>query len=88
MFLGSYKVYSPAFIDKPEVNRGNKIVLPASALYELSTLRIQYPMTFVIYNPNMGCMRAFCGVLEFSADEGMCHIPVWMMNNLCVSEGA
>ena len=24
VFLRSYKVYSPAFIGKPEVNRGNK----------------------------------------------------------------
>merc|ERR1712137_781199 len=83
IFLRSYKVYSPAFIGKPEVNRGNKIILPTSALHELSRLRIQYPMTFMISNSQMG-MKTFCGVLEFSADEGMCHIPVWMMNNLCV----
>jgi hypothetical protein len=27
-------------------------------------------------------------VLEFSAEEGVVHIPVWMMNNLFLEEGA
>jgi ubiquitin fusion degradation protein 1 len=27
-------------------------------------------------------------VLEFSAEEGVCHIPVWMMNNLFLEEGS
>ena len=44
-------------------------------------------MTFMISNSVMG-MKSFCGVLEFSAEEGMVHIPVWMMNNLCLEEGA
>ena len=44
-------------------------------------------MTFMISNSMMG-MKSFCGVLEFSAEEGMVHIPVWMMNNLCLEEGA
>lgn len=87
MFLRSYKVYNPAFIDKPEINRGNKIILPASALHELSRLRISYPMTFMISNPQMG-IKTYCGVLEFSANEGTCNIPFWMMNNLCVEDGS
>lgn len=33
-------------------------------------------------------IKTYCGVLEFSAEEGMCHIPIWMMNNLCVEEGS
>ena len=103
--------YSPAFIGKPELNRGNKskcpivfraieatkgkksnffsilVILPTSALHELARLRIQYPMTFMISNSQMG-IKTFCGVLEFSAEEGMCHIPIWMMNNLCIEEGS
>ena len=51
IFIRSYKVYSPAFIGKPEVNKGNKIILPSSALNELARLRISYPMTFMISNP-------------------------------------
>jgi hypothetical protein len=51
IFMRSYKAYSPAFIGKPEVNKGNKIILPGSALHELARLRISYPMTFMISNP-------------------------------------
>ena len=32
--------------------------------------------------------KSYCGVLEFSADEGTCHIPVWMMDQLYLEEGA
>ena len=39
-FLRSYTVYSPAFCGKPEVNRGNKIIMPTSALDELTRMRI------------------------------------------------
>lgn len=87
IFLRSYKVYSPAFIGKPEVNRGNKIILPSSALNELARLRITYPMTFMISNPHMS-KKSYCGVLEFSAEEGTCHIPLWMMDQLLLEEGA
>ncbi len=29
-----------------------------------------------------------CGVLEFTADEGTCYIPFWMMQNLLIEEGS
>jgi len=51
IFIRGFKVYSPAFIGKPEVNKGNKIILPTSALTELARLKIQYPMMFMISNP-------------------------------------
>jgi ubiquitin fusion degradation protein 1 len=44
-------------------------------------------MTFMISNPMMN-KKSYCGVLEFSAEEGMCHIPVWMMDSLLVEEGS
>jgi len=28
-----------------------------------------------------------CGVLEFTAEEGTCYIPFWMMQNLLIQEG-
>lgn len=61
--------------------------MPTSALAELGRLNISYPMTFMIQNPQLG-KKSFCGVLEFSAEEGVVHIPVWMMNNLFLEEGA
>lgn len=66
VFLRSYKVYSPAFIGKPELERGNKIILPESALGELSRIHTSYPMTFMISNPAIG-KKTYCGALEFIA---------------------
>jgi len=63
------------------------VILPSSALNELSRLKISYPMTFMVSNPDMQ-IKSFCGVLEFSAEEGMCILPLWMMNNLCLQEGS
>ena len=42
IFIRQFKAYSPAFIGKPEVNNGNKIILPSSALAELARLKISY----------------------------------------------
>lgn len=86
-FMRSFQCFSPAFIGKQNINRGNKIILPASALNELSRMKISYPMTFMIMNPELS-IRTYCGVLEFDAEENSCNIPLWMMNNLCVGEGS
>jgi len=32
--------------------------------------------------------KTYTGVLEFSADEGMVFLPIWMMNNLFLEEGS
>ena len=87
VFLRQYRAYSPAFFGKTELNRGNKIILPGSALHELARLRISYPMIFMISNPQMG-KKSYCGVLEFSAEEGTCCLPYWMMNNLFLEDGS
>jgi len=63
------------------------VILPSSALHELARLNISYPMLFMISNPQMG-KKTYCGVLEFSAEEGMCYLPIWMMNNLFLEEGS
>ncbi len=43
-------------------------------------------MLFQLQNPNKGTMT-HCGVLEFTAEEGSCVIPFWMMQNLLIEEG-
>lgn len=63
------------------------VILPSSALHELARLNISYPMLFMISNTQMG-KKTYCGVLEFSAEEGMCYLPYWMMNNLFLEEGS
>lgn len=88
VFLRSYKAYSPAFFGKNDINKGNKskhfeknhaviVILPSSALHELARLSISYPMIFMISNPQMS-KKTYCGVLEFSAEEGLCYLPYWV----------
>ena len=85
-FEASYRVYPVSFIDKTQLENGDKVVLPPSALDRLSQLRIDYPMLFQISNPKEG-KTSHCGVLEFVADEGHAYIPYWMMQNLLLQEG-
>ena len=85
-FEATYRVYPVSFIDKTQLENGDKVVLPASALDRLSSLRIDYPMLFQISNPKQK-KTSHCGVLEFVADEGHAYIPYWMMQNLLLAEG-
>ena len=64
--------------------QGDKIILPPSILELLIELEVQYPMTFEIVTNNK---KTHCGVLEFTADEGTCYIPTWIMQNLYLKEG-
>ncbi|PAV76206.1 hypothetical protein WR25_21346 [Diploscapter pachys] len=70
-----------------EINYGGKILLPNSVLDQLVRLNIQYPMLFKITNPELSTFT-HCGVLEFSAQEGQCFLPEWMMYQLCLAEGS
>jgi ubiquitin fusion degradation protein 1 len=79
-------VYPVSFIDKTQLENGDKVILPPSALDRLSQLRIDYPMLFQITNPKEN-KTSHCGVLEFVADEGHAYIPYWMMQNLLLQEG-
>jgi ubiquitin fusion degradation protein 1 len=62
------------------------VIMPPSALDQLTRLNIEYPMLFKITNKN-GDRTTHTGVLEFIADEGKVYIPFWMMRNLLLQEG-
>jgi ubiquitin fusion degradation protein 1 len=83
-FEQQYRCYSAAFKQRDDINKGGKIILPASALEQLASLKIQYPMMFEIFNDNK---KTHCGVLEFTAEEGKCILPYWIMKNINVDEG-
>ncbi|KAJ6299611.1 hypothetical protein OIU76_020562 [Salix suchowensis] len=85
-FEQSYRCYPVSFIDKAHLERGDKIIMPPSALDRLATLHIDYPMLFELHNPSAG-RTSHCGVLEFIADEGMIYLPYWMMENMLLQEG-
>ena len=44
-------------------------------------------MMFMITNPSMA-KKSYCGVLDFTACEGTCHLPDWMIKNLCLDDGS
>ena len=55
--------------ERDDLEHGGKIILPPSALDQLTRLNIVYPMLFKL--TNMSANRTtHCGVLEFVADEG------------------
>ncbi|KAK4015199.1 hypothetical protein OUZ56_030186 [Daphnia magna] len=72
--------------ERQDVEKGGKIIMPPSALDQLTRLNIVYPMLFKLTNPREGRIT-HCGVLEFVADEGKIYLPYWMMQNLLLDEG-
>lgn len=62
-------------------------MLPPSAFDTLARLQVDYPMLFRLTSTTDE-RTTHCGVLEFTAEEGTCYIPFWMMQNLLIEEGA
>ncbi|KAK1402665.1 ubiquitin fusion degradation protein 1-like [Heracleum sosnowskyi] len=85
-FEQTYRCYPASFIDKPQIENGDKIIMPPSALDRLASLHIDYPMLFELRNAATERV-SHCGVLEFIAEEGMIYMPYWMMENLLLQEG-
>jgi len=88
-FNTTYRCFSVAMLpgnERQDVERGGKIIMPPSALEQLTRLNINYPMLFKIVNKNTS-RTTHCGVLEFVADEGKVYLPLWMMHNLVLEEG-
>ncbi|KAF8820138.1 ubiquitin fusion degradation protein UFD1CY [Cardiosporidium cionae] len=85
-FNKEYRCYSVSFMARDDMEKGNKILLPQSALHLLARLNISWPMLFEISNA-VKDRTTHSGVLEFIADEGCCFMPYWMMQNLLLKEG-
>lgn len=84
-----YRCYSIAMMPGPEretANHGGKMFLPASALDKLTQLHITYPMLFELTNGAKG-KSTHAGVLEFTAEEGRCYLPFWLMQTLLLEPG-
>lgn len=86
-FEEQYHCYSVAYADKPHLEKGDKILLPPSAFDTLARLQVDYPMLFKL-SSSVDNKSTHSGVLEFTAEEGTCYIPFWMMQNLLIEEGA
>ena len=61
--------------------------MPPSALAHLSNLEIEGPWMFELRNPANSAASTHAGVLEFIAEEGVVHLPYWMMKTLRLNEG-
>ncbi|XP_050667532.1 ubiquitin recognition factor in ER-associated degradation protein 1 isoform X2 [Leptidea sinapis] len=89
-FNMTYRCFSVSMLpgnERQDVERGGKIIMPPSALEQLTRLNIVYPMIFKLTNKKSKRLT-HCGVLEFVADEGKVYLPHWMMANLVLEEGA
>ncbi|GAA6029224.1 hypothetical protein JCM8097_003576 [Rhodosporidiobolus ruineniae] len=96
-FRRQYRAYSTAILEvqqgrsynggRANLMYGGKIVMPPSALEELTQLDIELPITFELTNPANPELNTHCGVLEFIADEGCVNLPQWMMDQLRLNEG-
>ena len=80
-------VYPVSFMGRADLEFGNKILLPPSALDQLARLSIVYPMLFELSNENQPGTVSHGGVLEFVAEEGRCYVPWWLMQSLLLAEG-
>ncbi|XP_010521864.1 PREDICTED: ubiquitin fusion degradation protein 1 homolog isoform X2 [Tarenaya hassleriana] len=85
-FEQCYRCYPVSFIEKAHLEKGDKIIMPPSALDRLASLHIEYPMLFELSNISAEKVT-HCGVLEFIADEGLVYLPYWMMQNMLLQEG-
>ncbi|KAI9091379.1 hypothetical protein K1719_028190 [Acacia pycnantha] len=81
-----YRCYPASSLNKPHLENGDKIIMPPLALNFLAFLNIDYPMMFEIRNDAAGRV-SHCGVLEFTAEEGMVYMPNWMMGHMLLQEG-
>jgi len=61
--------------------------MPPSALANLAGLDLESPWMFQLRNPANPAASTHAGVLEFIAQEGVVHLPYWMMKTLHLDEG-
>ena len=65
----------------------NKILLPESVLYSLrENDKLEFPLFFKVYNTQTKYGHV-CGVEEFTAPPGVCHVPYQLMADISVNEG-
>ncbi|KAI6028653.1 UFD1-domain-containing protein [Pisolithus orientalis] len=73
--------------ERENVSYGGKIIMPPSALANITRLDLESPWMFQLRNPSNPAASTHAGVLEFIADEGVVHLPYWMMKTLRLDEG-
>ena len=70
-----------------EYEEGDKIILPQNVIMNLKPPEDGSPLFFKLTNQTQE-RSIHCGVLEFTALIGNCHLPYWMMSQLILEEGS
>jgi ubiquitin fusion degradation protein 1 len=83
MFTNQYRVKSIHKTGKEHWNHSGKIIFPVSASEELFSQEITFPIQFEISSQTK---TTHCGVWEFTAKEGFCYLPDWLMEQLNIKE--
>ncbi|TKY67367.1 Ubiquitin fusion degradation protein 1-like [Spatholobus suberectus] len=87
IFENVYHCYPVSFIEKQFDSFFYVTKLVGYLCKNLSaSLDIDCPMLFELRNPSAE-KATHCGVLEFTADEGIIYMPKWMMENMRLEEG-
>ncbi|KAG0440460.1 Ubiquitin fusion degradation protein 1 like protein [Dictyocoela muelleri] len=74
-----WSLYPSTFPKNDKNNYGGKVKLPDSLLYDLVQLQLPTPYIFEIKNKNYS---TYCGVLDFTSQEGEIIVPEWLYNQL------
>ncbi|CCM00481.1 uncharacterized protein FIBRA_02515 [Fibroporia radiculosa] len=84
-----FKAYSVAMLPRTRdnLNYVGQIIMPPSALANLTTMELESPWMFKLQNVTNSAASTYAGVLEFIAEEGCVHLPQWMMKTLRLDEG-
>ncbi|KAK0463974.1 ubiquitin fusion degradation protein I [Desarmillaria tabescens] len=86
-YLRAYSVAMLPGRERENVSYGGKIIMPPSALANLTNMDLESPWMFQLRNPTNPAASTHAGVLEFIAEEGVVHLPYWMMKTLRLNEG-
>lgn len=85
-FQHEYRCFPVSAIGRDDLETGNRMVLPPSAVQELSRAQAPSPMLFEVTDLEQ-LFRTHAGVLEFTAPEETCYLPGWMLRRLHAAEG-
>ncbi|KAA0154959.1 hypothetical protein FNF29_02103 [Cafeteria roenbergensis] len=96
----SLQAFSFSRCGRPDLEDGDKIILPSELFRAVSRLRLPLPFLFKLSKGTKPAhamptrtgkapppFEQYCGVMEFSADKGKCFLPKWMLRNLRTREG-
>ena len=74
-------------VERQDINRGNKVILPSTILGEIAHLNLPQPMIFQLQTFDKK-KTVHVGVIEFVAPEETVILPWWIFKSLGIRENA